>query len=89
MNTIHSDIVSKAKDWGIKFIHGRKEQPQEYVEFDGGMFSHVKYVAQKSGDWWVVFRVMPGRNGTVETLQSFKSFDAAVNYALDACNVGK
>jgi hypothetical protein len=56
----------------MKRIHGRKNQPLEYVEFrndhKNASKNHPAIVAQRAGDIWNVFKVWPGKKGRIQTL---------------------
>ena len=66
----------------VKVIHGRKGQATEYVEYRP-YNSTLRFAAQKSGDWFYVFEIEPGKNGSVRTLGSFPIPSSAVHQAHD------
>ena len=66
----------------VKVIHGRKGQPKEFVEYIP--YNHyLRYVAQKSGEWFYVFEIEPGKNGSVRTICSFPNSASAAHQAHD------
>lgn len=90
-------MKGKILESGIIERVGRIGEPTEYAEYDRNDTSRIKYVAQKSGDCWNVFKVWPGKKGRVVTLRTFSPTDgkadfiqsAAQNYAKSACEAGE
>ena len=76
------NAFSKPINVRIKAVHGRKGQEHEYVEYRP-YNTCLRFVAQKSGDWFFVYEVIPGKNGSVRTLGSFPKADSAAHQAHD------
>jgi len=57
----------------IRETHGCKGQPQEYYEYS---FRIPKFVAQKTGDYWIVGTTHPDGVWRIET-QTYPTADAA------------
>jgi hypothetical protein len=68
----------------VSRIAGRKGGENEFVEFQNRK-TGVRYIAQKSGDGWMVFVNTPGRE-TIETDNSYPTKDAAVARAEKLAN---
>ncbi len=82
---ILEQIRKDAEEAEIKMLHGRIDEPLEYVEFDGNMASRVKFFTQRSGDWWIVYRIYPGKKGKVTTLATCSDFIISVTAAFGYC----
>lgn len=66
----------------VKMMHGRKGQATEFVEYKP-YNSTTRYAAQKSGSYFFVFEIEPGKKGTVRTIGSFLDANAAAHQAFD------
>lgn len=52
----------------MKRIHGRKGQSTEFVEYISEKKYHPRFVAQKCGEVWNIFRNYPGKKGECRVL---------------------
>lgn len=67
----------------MKVRHGRKGQPTEYVEYQP-IYSNIRFVAQKSGEWFLVWRVEVNKRGRIHSFQQIGSFTSADDAAHQA-----
>ena len=87
-NDILCSLETYCKENHLDYGHGRIGEPTEYFEFFATENHATRYVAQKSGETWFVYRVKPGKKGLVQTIATDNDGDKAVKFAARACSLG-